>query len=73
MPAKKKPELQKRTTLRLSLALYEQLEKRRKYNGNTLNGEIVASLQRVVDEDRFDQLLREIAEVKALIIDTSKK
>jgi hypothetical protein len=73
MPIKKNPEPAKRTTLRLSPALYDHLQKARKYHGNTLNAEIIARLEATVTTDQFEHLSRELAEIKALLLDGIKK
>jgi hypothetical protein len=73
MPPKNKPELPHRTTLRIPLALYDHLQVTRKYNGNTLNAEILARLEATVKADQFDHLSRELAEIKALLFDAIKK
>jgi hypothetical protein len=55
-----------RTTLRLPPALFEELLAIAKYNGRSINAEIVSRLQAASVGDQFTKIFRELAEIKAV-------
>lgn len=55
-----------RTTLRLPPALHENLLALAKYNGRSINAEIIARLQAAALDDQFTKIFRELAEIKAV-------
>ncbi len=56
----------RRTTLRVREDLYSHLEAAAKYNGRSLNAEIIARLEAASLEEQFTKILRELADLKAL-------
>lgn len=72
-PKEKKRDPTKRATWRIPTTLYDHIQQRATYNGNTMNAEVVARLEATAEGDRFDQLSREIAEVRALLLDALAK
>lgn len=73
MQNKKKPTLH-RTTFRLPIPLWREIERRAEYHGVTNNAEVTSMLSYAVSTaDQLAQLTKEVAELKAILLDISKK
>ncbi|MEO7579934.1 MAG: Arc family DNA-binding protein [Massilia sp.] len=62
-----------RATIRLPANLYLSIEEAAKYNGRSVNAEMVARLESVLLQDQLGKLLRELGEIKQInreILDT---
>lgn len=58
-----------KTSLRLPPALRDEVKQAAKTNGNTMNAELVARIAAKPVQDRLDSLEREIAQIKAILVE----
>lgn len=56
-----------KVTVRVPADLHETMVRAAKYNGRSLQAEMIARFQAAIVDDQMSKLTREVAEVKALV------